>query len=271
VRPEPTAAYLRVRAGVAGEPIPYDSESSYANAFQPTPWGAWLIGEAAHRVGGDDLHARFDVGVGCCALIRSMDPLVARHGSSSCTTTVSVGRDAMLAWCPEPSVATTDADHTNNVVVRLGANSRLLWTDEFELDYEEGQSPGTWRSRLRVAREGWPAVSCDVAIGPGSHLWRTPAVLGGAEAVVSVVVVDPEHPQEDWVRDRATSPDGSVRGVALPLAGPGAHLMAWGPELTECRAVLARMLEPVGVPAWAVQRLQPGMALPAGSLRGMFA
>lgn len=271
MRPEPTTAYLRVRAGVSGAPIVHNSEASYANAFQPTPWGAWLVGEAAHRVDGDNLHLRFDVGVGCCALIRSMAPAAARHGVSSCATSVTVARDAMLAWCPEPGVATADADHTNQAVVRLAANSRLLWMDEFELEYQEGEPPGTWRSRLRVVREGWPAVSCDLSIGPGSQLWQSPAVLGGAEAVVSVVVVDPEHPQEDWVRDRATSADGSVRGVALPLAGPGAHLIVWGPELHECRAVLARMLEPVGVPAWAVQRLLPGVPIPAGSLRGRLA
>lgn len=271
MRPEQTTAYLRVRAGISGEPIVHNDDASYANAFQPTPWGAWLVGEAAHRVGGDDLHVRYDVGVGCCALIRSTAPIVARHGTSSCTTSVSVMRDAMLAWCPEPGVATADADHTNRAVVRLAANSRLLWMDEFELEHDEGRQPGTWRSQLRVTREGWPVVSSDLALGPGSQLWRSPAVLGGAEAMVSVVVIDPEHPQEDWVRDRATSADETVRGVALPLAGPGAHIMVWGPDLTECRALLAPMIEPIGLPGWAVQKLQPGIPLSVGSLRRMFA
>jgi urease accessory protein len=269
-------AYLRVRAGIGGEPIVQNVDSSFANAFQPTPWGAWLTGAATQPVAGDDLHIRFDVGVGCCAEIRSMTPTVANASSpdsdplpSASTTSVTVARDAMLAWCPEPGVATSQADHSNHVTVKLGANSRLLWADEFQVEPRTGEPPGTWGSWLRVAREGWPVVSYELGIGPRSPLWESPAILGGARAVTSIVIVDPDHPRETWSYEGAQSEDGTVKGVCLPLSGPGAQFLVWGPDLTECRAVLGLMLEPAGIPAWVVSRLRTVAVAGPGSLRGL--
>lgn len=264
-------AFLKVRAGIGGEPIVVTMEASKAAAFEPNRWGAWLIGDPDHPVGGDDLYVRFEVGVGCCTEIRSKAPVIARPGVAAgvpswVSTNVSVARDAMLAWCPEPGVAASQADHTHNVNVRLGANSRLLWVDDFELGHHKGEAPGTWRSRIRVTREGWPAVTSELAIGPGSDLWHSPAVLGGAPAVSLVVVVDPDHPRQTWACDRAISADRSVRGVSLPLSGPGAQFIVWGSDLVGCRELLAQMLEPAGVPAWIVQRLR---LAERGSLRGV--
>jgi urease accessory protein len=277
-RPSPASktAYLRVRAGIGGEPIVQNVEASFANAFQPTPWGAWLTGAATQPVAGDDLHIRFDVGVGCCAEVRSMTPTVAYQGAadseplpSAHTTNVTVARDAMLAWCPEPGVATSQADHSNHVTVKLGANSRVLWVDEFQVEPRAGEPPGTWGSRLRVAREGWAVVSYELGLGPRSPLWESPAILGGAWAVTSIVIVDPDHPQETWSYERGQSEDGAVNGVCLPLPGPGAHFLVWGPDLAECRAVLSQMLEPAGVPAWVVSRLRTVAVAGRGSLRGL--
>jgi urease accessory protein len=269
-------AYLRVRAGIGGEPIVQNMEASYASAFQPTPWGAWLTGVASQPVAGDDLHIRFDVGVGCCAEVRSMNPTVATASSpgadilpSASTTNVTVARDAMLAWCPEPGVARGQTDHSNHVTVKLGANSRLLWVDEFQVQPLTGQPVGTWGSRLRVAREGWPVVSYELGIGPRSPLWESQAILGGTRAVTSIVIVDPDHPRETWSYERAQSDDAMVKGVCLPLSGPGAQFLVWGPELAECRAVLGQMLEPAGVPAWVVTRLRTVAFAGRGSLRGL--
>jgi urease accessory protein len=272
--PASKTAYLRVRAGIGGEPIVQNVEASYANAFQPTPWGAWLTGVATEPVAGDDLHIRFDVGVGCCAEIRSMTPTVAKPGSgdsdilpSASTTNVTAARDAMLAWCPEPGVATGGTDHANHVTVKLGANSRLLWVDEFQVEPRTGGTPGTWGSRVRVTREGWPMASYELGIGPRSPLWESPAILGGACAVTSIVIVDPDHPRETWSYERAQSEDGKVKGVCLPLSGPGAQFLVWGPDLMECRGVLGLLLEPAGVPPWVVSRLR---TVPSrGSLRGL--
>jgi urease accessory protein len=268
-------AYLRVRAGIGGEPIVQNMEASYASAFQPTPWGAWLTGAATEPIAGGDLHIRFDVGVGCCAEIRSMTPTVATGapGSdtlpSASTTSVTVARDAMLAWCPEPGLATARTDHSNHVTVKLGANSRLLWVDEFQVEPASGEVPGTWGSRLRVTREGWPVASYELGIGPRSPLWESPAILGGARSVTSIVIVDPDHPRETWSYERAQSDDETVRGVCLPLSGPGAQFLVWGPELGDCRAVLGQMLEPAGVPAWVVSRLRTVAVAGRGSLRGL--
>jgi urease accessory protein len=253
--------------------------ASLATAFRPTRWGAYLVGEAAHPVGGDDFYVRLDVGVGCCTEIRSFAPLVARPGPvaslrymdplpSSFTTNVTVARDAMLTWYPEPGRAAGRADHSNDVLVRLGANSRLLWVDEFELDDHEVGTPGTWRNRVRVTRDGWPAVACELAIGPGSGWWNSTAVLGGARAVISVVAVDPDHPGESWACDRAVSADGTVRGLSLPLSGPGAQFIVWGTELSACREALAQLVEPAGVPIWVGDRMR---VTDRGSLRGVHA
>jgi len=255
-------ATVRFRAGIGGEPIVADMSASAAHSFQPARWGATIVNSTAHPVAGDHLGLNVTVGVGCCAEIRSAAPTLARRGSrrppwsgpssSTFEVTATVASDAMLTWHPEPGVAADACQHRSDANVELASSARLLWQDEFLLERRNESAPGTWSSRLRVVRDGWPVVCTELAVGPGSPLWESPAVLEGARVVTLVVVVDPGQVPDQWCSARAN--EGSATGVALPLAGPGVQIVAWGDELSGCRATVDTMIEACGVPEWAAGR-----------------
>lgn len=265
----PTAASIRFRAGIGGEPLLEEMRASAAHTFRPAKWGATIVGSAAHPVAGDHLGLKVNVGVGCCAELRSAAPAVARRGSrqpawseisnSTLNIAVSIASDAMLTWRPEPSVAADGGQHRCDVAVDLAASARLVWRDEFMLERRSQSRPGTWTSRLRVVRDGWPVICTELAVGPGSPLWESPAVLEGARAVSVMVVIDPGHVTGEWAPTRAT--EGSATGVALPLAGPGIQVVAWGDDLIDCRSAIERVLLTCGVPDWAAVRWRGGRPL----------
>ncbi|HWE56836.1 MAG TPA: urease accessory protein UreD [Acidimicrobiales bacterium] len=263
------AASIRFRAGIGGEPIVHEMKASAAHTFQPSRWGATLVGSAAHPIAGDHLAVNVGVGVGCCAEIDSAGATVARRGSrrpvwsgpagSTYNVSANVASDAMLTWRPEPGVAADACSHRSEAVIELAGNARLLWRDEFVLERRAEATPGTWNSRVRIVRDGWPVLCTELAIGPGSPLWESPAVLEGARAISLLAVIDPEHPAERWAPARTT--EGSATGVALPLAGPGVQIVAWGDDLADCRSAVEQLVPLAGTPDWAAGRWQRTRAL----------
>lgn len=266
-------ASIRFRAGIGGEPILQEMQASEAVEFQPAPWGAWIVTSAAHPAPGDHHILKVATGVGCCAEMCSLGAVVAGRPEgrlpeglpaegrradggetvgSSLTVNATVASDAMLTWVPDPGLATEGCDHRRDSLVQLASSARLLWRDEFMVGRRSEGRTGTWRSRLRVTRDGWPVVSSELALGAGSPLWGSPAVLNGARAVSFMVVVDPGQPSDAWSTARARA--GSATGVALPLSAPGLQLVAWGDDLMECRAAIDSMLDAGGVPPWAAGR-----------------
>lgn len=274
-----TTASIKFRAGIGGEPVLQEMRPSIAHSWQTGRWGATLIGDPSHPVAGDHHGLHVAVGVGCCAEIRSSSATVARRGpvggralhtvagaadaslSSSLDARVTVATDAMLTWRLEPGIASQGARHRVDAEIDLAANSRLLWRDDFLVERRGEATPGTWSSRLRVTREGWPVVCTELAVGPASPLWESPAVLEGARVVGLMVVVDPEQGQDGWTAGRAT--EGTATAAALPLAGPGLQMVAWGDELADCRAAIDRLAGHCGLPAWALGRWQQERALDA--------
>lgn len=258
-------ASIRFRAGIGGEPVVQETRASAAHAFEPARWGATLLGSPSSPAGGDRLGLRVAVGVGCCAEIRSSAPTTARGtssagaGGSTTTLTATVPSDAMLTWRPEPGVAAEGCQHRFSAAVEMAGSARLLWRDEFVLADSDDPNPGTWSSRIRVVRDGWPVVCSELSVGPGSPLWESPAVLEGARAVSTMIVVDPEPESDVWVTSRVN--DASATGVALPLAGPGVQIVAWGDDLADCRAAMERMVARCGVPEWASSRWRYGRSL----------
>ncbi|MDE3204008.1 MAG: urease accessory protein UreD [Acidobacteriota bacterium] len=254
-------ASISFRAGIGGEPIVTDVQPSAAHTFAPDRWGVTVVGSAAHPEGGDHLRLSVEVGVGCAAEVRSAAATLARVGSrrphwagpagSSMDVTATVASDALLTWRPEPGVATEGCSHQQNATIEMAGSARLVWRDEFLIDQRGVPRPGTWASRIRIDRGGWPTFCSELAVGPGSLLWESPAVLEGARVVSQIVIVDPHH-ERGWKAARAT--EGSASGAALPLAGPGVHLLAWGDDLLECRATLRHLVNAGGVPSWAAER-----------------
>ncbi len=258
------AASLHVRAGIGGEPVVADMQASGPMAFQAAPWGVWLVNSSAHPVGGDNLELKVTIDVGTCLDIRSFSPTVAKPGkgtprnnfesaaSSSSHTTVNVASDAMLSWCPEPGIATQGSQHLNDSLINLASNARLAWREEYLLDRRSGLQLGSWCSRLRVVRDGWPVVASQTTLGPTSDLWESPVVLEGARSVSMFVVIDPSQDVPPWHSARGAA--DSATGLAMPLAGPGITITAWGDDLFACRALAEDLFEPAGIPQWARDR-----------------
>jgi len=244
-------ARLTVGTGPDGRTVVRDLHGTGALAFRPTPWGAWLVGTAAHPIGGDRLGVEVDVGAGCNLEVRSLAATVARRGAPSTRSVVQVearvGPGATLGWAVEPGVAAAGADHTSAAAVDLAIGSRLWWCDEFVLG-RSGEAPGTWRSRLRMTVEGVPILASEVSAGPGAAGWTSGAVLAGARAMSAVTVVDVggEWPvAAEWARGPAASL------VVLPLDGPGVQISAWGETLRACRELVAKATAGLSGVGWA--------------------
>jgi hypothetical protein len=239
-------ATLHFRAGIGGEPIVTSTQGTAGYSFEVASWGARLRRPGVEAPGARAVSV--DVGVGTCAEIRSAGESRAAPGWSSTSFSVVVESDAMLTWRLAPGAAAGGCDHLAEGTVQLAASARLLWVDEIAFDQED---PGTWRSRLRVTRDGWPVACRDLALGPGSALWESPAVLSGASALSVVTVVDPARPASRWQAQRA-GVDGAA-GVATPLSVPGAQIVAWGQDLPACRGVVEDLFA-AGMPGWAEAR-----------------
>jgi urease accessory protein len=248
-------ALLAVSRGAGPGPKVERLSSRGALAFRPTPWGAWLVGTAAHPLGGDELSVEVRIGEGCDLLVRSLSATVARRGPgtgasprSTIATRAEVGDGATLVWAVEPGLAAAGADHVSEVDIDLAPRARLAWWDEFVLG-RYGEEPGTWRSRIRIRRARSPLLASDLEAGPETAGWRSPAVLGGARAFCSVTVVDPEGlPPPDEPRPRRR--DGAT-GLVAGLEGPGLQCSAWGDRLHACRALVAELLASCSGAAWA--------------------
>lgn len=222
----------------AGQAVVEELRATGAITFRPTRWGIWMVGTEAHPIGGDHQIVRVAVGPGCAAEIGSVSATVARRGASlgtpSCTAVaVRVGAGGSLVWSPEPGVAAAGADHVSEARVRLAAGARLVWRDEFVLG-RVGEGPGTWRSRLRVSVGGRVVLASEVAAGPAAPGWTSRAVLAGARAVSTVVIIDGGFSPRGRKAGRWEGPCTSA--IALPLTGPGVQITAWGSDLAGCRA-----------------------------------
>ena len=241
-------ASVRFVRGPHGETVVEDTRSSGALTFRATEWGVWMVGTAAHPIGGDILSLQVAVGAECAASVRSASATLARRGPpagpgvSRMLTAVRIGREASLAWMPEPGIGACGSDHLNETRVRMNADARLIWRDEFVIG-RHGENPGTWRSRLRITVGKTVVLSSEVSAGPAAAAWSSRSVLAGARAVSTLVVIDPRL---DLGRASRTSGE-ATSAVALPLEGPGIQITAWGDDLTDCRDAVESLAAPLKV------------------------
>jgi urease accessory protein len=226
--------------------------STGALAFRPTPWGAWLVGTAAHPLGGDRLKIEVTAGEGCQLDVRSLSATVARRGpirprQSAMIVKAQVSDYATLRWATEPGVAASGADHRSETELLVSNTARIAWRDEFVLG-RFGEDPGTWRSRMSVIVDRTPVLISELAAGPAAAGWTSSAVLAGARAVCSMTIVDPNTHAATAVEFVEGT---SVRGTALPLTGAGVQFSAWGDRLAECRHLVAKLMAQVPDLSWA--------------------
>jgi urease accessory protein len=209
--------------------------------------GAYIVGAGAHPIGGDRVRIGVDVGCDASLTLRSTSATLARagvpHAESLVATEVSVERGGLLRWLPEPGVAARGSLHCSSARIALASTARLAWSDAIVLG-RVAEEPGSWTSRLRVEVDGQPLVANELALGPAHPAWSTPSVLGGARAVSTVVMVDPER-----CAPSPTVLDG-ILGYLIPVGANGFSAVAWGDTYLECQRSLAALRIAAHVDGW---------------------
>ncbi|MDG4839696.1 urease accessory protein UreD [Micromonospora sp. WMMD967] len=193
-----------------------------------------LVGGAAGPLAGDDLRLEIEVGAGAAVRVHTVAAAIALPGRpgavSRMTVRAVVHAGATLHWLPEQLVAAAGCAHLADSRVELAAGSRLRWRDELVCG-RYGESPGGAVVHTRVDYADRPLLRQSLAVGPHAPGWAGPAVLGGAPATGSLLVVDESRPVEP------AAVDGTV--ARLPLAGGPATLWtATAPDAHTLRAHL---------------------------------
>lgn len=209
---------------------------------EPEPWAVTgvarvsLTAGAAGPIGGDDYRLDVEVGAGSTLVLSDISPTLLLPGpdgaASSYTVTVDVGKDATLIWLAEPLIAARCCNHRHDISVALHPSARLMMREELLLG-RHGEACGAVRQRIRVRRGGSPQHRQELAVGPGATGYDSAAVLGGARAVGSVLIVDPAWEQAP-PGECAPSPSAAV----LPLAGPAVLITAVADDNLALRAEL---------------------------------
>jgi len=192
---------------------------------------AWLVGAAAHPIGGDRLRVGVGVGSGAELVVRSTSATLARASCpprpSLLEVAVDVEGGGCLTWAPEPGVAGSGADHVTSTVVRLAPGARLCWSEVIVLG-RHGENPGSWATRLRIEMDGQPVLASELGLGPGHAAWGSSAVLGGARCLWTLLVIDagPAEVRTCGAVDRG--------GVVVPVGALGSQATTWGATPSAC-------------------------------------
>ncbi|MCO1613239.1 urease accessory protein UreD [Micromonospora sp. CPM1] len=201
----------------------------------------YVVGGAAGPLAGDDLRLEIDVGPGAAVRLHTVAASVAlpgRPGAVSRMAVRAVVHDGgALRWLPEQLVAAAGCAHLAESRVELAAGAMLTWRDEV-ICGRYGEAPGGAVVHTRVDYDGRPLLRQSLEVGPGAPGWAGPAVLGGAPATGSLLVVDPSLPHE------TATVEGTV--ARLPLAsGPATLWTATAPDAHTLRAHLDVEVEPL--------------------------
>ncbi|MDG4766522.1 urease accessory protein UreD [Solwaraspora sp. WMMD406] len=199
-----------------------------------------LVGAAAGPLAGDDLRLDVEVGAGARLCLRTVAASLALPGAgggrSVLEMVVRVAAGGALRWLPEPLIAAAGCDHVSRSVVELADGASLVWREELVCG-RAGEPSGDARIDTVVRYAGQTLLRTDLAVGPRAAGWAGPAVLAGAKATGSMLVVRPE-----WADGGAPTAAPLGPGAALlPLAGgPAVLVTATGPTAHQVRAHLDR-------------------------------
>ncbi|MER7459815.1 urease accessory protein UreD [Micromonospora sp. NPDC126480] len=188
-----------------------------------TPHGVtvYVVGGAAGPLAGDDLRLDVEVAAGAAVRVHTVAASVALPGRPGATSRLlvraSVAAGAVLHWLPEQLVAAAGCGHVSESRVAVADGGTLYWRDELVCG-RHGELPGDAVVHTSVDHGGRPLLRQALSVGPGAPGWAGPAVLGGASATGSLLVLDPARPVEP---PRVTAGGTAAR---LPLAGGAATL-----------------------------------------------
>lgn len=208
----------------------------------------WISGGAAGPLAGDDLSLEVGVGPGATLVIRSVAASIALPGPLPGTSRLKVDVDVSpggeLRWLPEALVLARGCDHEVVADVRAGEGSNLLWREEVVLGRHREES-GSLRSLLRVEDDCEPVLRQQLRVGPRFAGWDSPAVVGGARVVGSLVSVSPAPPDlsaSGAEQDSQLAP--GVKCERMVLGARGMLVSALGPSASGVRAALDRWTAP---------------------------
>jgi urease accessory protein len=237
-------ACVRAEAGPGGATVLPELSSSGPLALRRTgptggPEGAatvHLVGAAAGPLGGDRWRLEVSVGAGAVLHVRSAAASVALPGpdgaASRYDVVVAVAPGGVLDWAPEPLVAAAGARHVTHARVVLAEGAGLRWREELACG-RHGEATGSARTVLAVSYGPRPLLAHDLAVGPAAAGWDSPAVLGDARAVGTLLLAGTCCPAAATVSDgRAAPEDGdcSANFATMRLHGPGVLVTAVGTD-----------------------------------------
>ncbi|MDG4797494.1 urease accessory protein UreD [Micromonospora sp. WMMD1082] len=217
------------RGGAAG-----DSGAGGAGGAGGGGVTVYVVGGAAGPLAGDDLRLDVEVGPGAVVRVHTVAASIALPGRSGAPSRMlvraAVAGGATLHWLPEQLVAAAGCAHVADSRVEVADGGTLHWRDEL-ICGRHGEQPGNAEINTWVDLAGRPLLRQSLAVGPDAPGWAGPAVLAGAPATGSLLVVDPTRPAEP----------PEVRGTLarLPLANAPATLWtATAPDAHTLRAYL---------------------------------
>ncbi|GIJ23670.1 urease accessory protein UreD [Micromonospora lutea] len=196
----------------------------------------YVVGGAAGPLAGDDLRLEIEVDQGARVRVHTVAASIALPGRPGAVSRMlvraSVSEQAVLHWLPEQLVAAAGCAHVADAQVDVAAGGTLHWRDEL-ICGRHGEQPGDVEINTWVDLAGRPLLRQSLAVGPNAPGWAGPAVLAGAPATGSLLVVDPTRPPEP--------PAVWPTHARLPLAGGPATL--WSATAPDAHT-LRRYLEP---------------------------
>lgn len=202
-----------------------------------------LVGSGAGPLGGDDLALAVRVEAGAELTLSAVAASLVQPGPSrapSCyALDIDVGEGAALRFLGAPLVLVVGCDHHATVRIRLGAGATLVWRDEVVLGRTD-EASGSLHQRVTVDLDGVPLWRSDLAVGPRWPAAEGPAVLAGARAAGTMLLVGPDGAPPV----SATTTEGA-RIAASPLGGPATLVAA----LAATGGRLASALDALGLDA----------------------
>ncbi|MDQ8046790.1 MAG: urease accessory protein UreD [Solirubrobacteraceae bacterium] len=247
-----------------------DGRTRVVELTASAPFAAKLVGDTVHLIGaaaapldGDRIVFDLDLAAGTCLTVRSVAATMAWPGRpdappSTMDIRARVGDHAVLRWLPEPIVPVRGCRHELRTHVELARTARLVWREEFVLG-RANEDPGTLDAYMRVERAGQAVLHQHLAIdGSGAGAHRGAALLGGARATGSLLVVGPGAPEHC-----ATVGEPELRGAVLELEAGGRLASA----TSTSAAILRRWMDDrerglTDAPDWVAAPSLPGPTHP---------
>ena len=227
------------RGGTRPAVLRSESPLLLRRTFDPTALTVHLVGGAAGPLRGDDLRLDIEVGPGAHLTVHSVAAQLALPGRAGLPASrfeihASVAAGGTLIWAPEPLIAAAGCDHRAVTVVDVAEGGCLHWRDDLVCG-RHGEPAGDVTTELTVRYGGRTAYRHDLAVGPRAPAWSGAAVLGGAQAFGTVVLLG--------VSPRAQALEGEA--ALMSLAGSGAVAAAAGADIRDVRRALDPLLPEV--------------------------